>query len=339
MGCGIDVGRSGVKAVAGSRRLFLPAMAVPVPDHLSRDREGRQLLVEETDGLLRIRRAEVGYQGQRVVLGDELERLGHRSHFEMDVTKATSLTRLLLLAAAALLGESGGSDICVGLPVVMFEAQRQRLRALLTGTHDIEFEGAVRSLTLTGLVVPEGLGLLLTAASDGERLDVAQARRSTVVLDFGHRTTQVAIFRGMLLSPASTALHIAGTEIFERVLVKAVDEPLGRPHDPATHALMAQDLCLDGRVTVYPLTLTLEELMPQLKAQAATVWQRMWGEISRALTGVLYERVVAGGGGATLFHEQLVDTFGERLVLLPDRFGQAEGYAQCIRHRAALTGR
>src|SRR5574337_761917 len=257
----------------------------------------------------------------------------------MDITKASPFTRLLVLTAAALLGEAGVSEICVGLPVAMFQDQRQRLRALLTGDHELELDGSVRSITLKGLVVPEGLGLLLSSASDGEHLNVDEVRRSTVVLDFGHRTTQLVLFRGLLMSPVSFALHEAGTEIFERALIEAVDQPLARPHDPTTHALMAQDLCLDRQITVFPLTLTLEDLLPRLKAHAARLWPRIGGEISRALNGAVYERVIAGGGGAELFREQLMECFGDRLVILSDRFAQAEGYERCVRHRAELSAR
>ena len=48
-------------------------------------------------------------------------------------------------------------------------------------------------------------------------------------------------------------------------------------------------------------------------------------KISRVLEGLPYERVVAGGGGVNIYGPFLKKYFKGNLVILDDRFAQAEG--------------
>jgi hypothetical protein len=47
---------------------------------------------------------------------------------------------------------------------------------------------------------------------------------------------------------------------------------------------------------------------------------------------------VAGGGGVHLFSDLLRELFGQGIVLLEDRFAQAEGYRLFLDHRSFFAG-
>jgi hypothetical protein len=296
-------------------------------------------IIERENGHAHARCLEVGYQGTRWWLGDEPERLGYPSVRQMTVVKANSGTRLFILGALAAMGGEGIVEVCIGLPVALFEQQREEMTRLLAGSHDMTIGGDGREMVLRGMIVPEGYGLLVQASVSKETgLDDDLLGRSTAVLDFGQRTTQLALFRGKRMNPVSCSLHHAADEVFEGVLRDEVDAKLGSFFDPIMHAVMAQDLVLKGSVTVGSLTLTYERLLPVLQVYASRLWPRIEEEISRVLTGMMVERVVAGGGGVHLFAEKLKKRFGDGLVLLPDRFAQAEGYRLCVMHRSQLMG-
>jgi hypothetical protein len=59
--------------------------------------------------------------------------------------------------------------------------------------------------------------------------------------------------------------------------------------------------------------------------------------LDKALEQVPYERVVVGGGGATLFADLVMEYFGEsKVAIMGDRFAQAEGYRLFLEHREVL---
>lgn len=66
------------------------------------------------------------------------------------------------------------------------------------------------------------------------------------------------------------------------------------------------------------------------------MWPEIRAAIGRALVGVMYERVVVGGGGVHLLEDELRDLFGNELLLVTDRYAQAEGYAHCLEIRKQL---
>ncbi len=59
-------------------------------------------------------------------------------------------------------------------------------------------------------------------------------------------------------------------------------------------------------------------------------------EISRVLEGVPFERVVAGGGGVHIYGPFLREVFGDNLVMLEDRFAQADGCRLFLEHYQTL---
>lgn len=94
---------------------------------------------------------------------------------------------------------------------------------------------------------------------------------------------------------------------------------------PQLAAMMAW-LLREGEIQVRGQRVTLEMLGPRLKRQAERIWPRVREEILRTLEQIPYERVVAGGGGVHLFGDLLRELFSDGMVMLEDRFAQAEGH-------------
>lgn len=105
-------------------------------------------------------------------------------------------------------------------------------------------------------------------------------------------------------------------------------------YESPLRAAMLARLLRDAEIQVRGQRVTVEMLRPRLKTQAERLWPRVREEILRTLEQIPYERVVAGGGGVHLFGDLLRDLFGDGMVMLQDRFAQAEGYRLFLDHRS-----
>lgn len=334
---GMDIGRSGIKAVTNGIRLFgLPMIAKLPTDTEWRDRGAIDRVVKR-DGALCLDSLQVGYDGAEWLIGGHGEDLGLSPVHAMSVEKADTATRLLVLAALAAMEVSTVSHVCIGIPHHGFARQGPELLSLLRGEHQVTLRDGPRTFILKGLVVPEGVGLWLSAALTPDGLpEIDALQLPTAVLDFGHRTIQVAVFQG-LRTAGIPYLSVHGIyEVWKAALVEAFEGRGQTVFDSPQRALTMTELLQDGLVTIRGKRVTLDEVRPRLLVHAAARWPRIKSEIDRALEGARIKRVVAGGGGATLFERQLRDTFGEMLVLLPDRFAQAEGYRALLEHHALI---
>lgn len=333
---GVDVGRSGVKVAANGSRIFLPSI-------ISRATVGEWGLVgerrreTEVDGARRVQSLVLSYNGERWTIGDEQQRLGYSCANPMEITKADPITRLLIFGGVAAAGVGEVAEICVGLPAAMLDSEVPRMSELMRGEHRFGADGVEQPVKVKTLIVPEGLGFLVSTCRLGDGgIDLPLLRQSTVVVDFGHRTTQLSLFRGIRLAPIGFTLNQAMDQVFESAFRDVIDERLKMPFSPAMHAMMGQDLLWEGSVTVNGFTVALEEVMPTLRKEARKVWPEIRAAIGGALAGIVYERVVACGGGVNLLGDELRDVFGDGLLLMTDRYAQAEGYAHCLGIRKQL---
>lgn len=339
MKLGLDIGRSGIKAVTekGERLFGLPIIA-----RLPANPEWRELStldrLERHDGLLRLDSWQLSYEGEEWLIGERVERLGLSGRYEMTVAKATPATRLLVLAAVSALGAPPLTDLCVGVPLHSHEEQGPALQRLLKGEHRVASGGRERSMILKGLVVPEGLGLWMRAATpDGVTLDRSLLQIPTAVVDLGHRTIQLAVWSGLRIYPQSFVSAHGVYEVWEAALREEFEGPGQTVYESPQRAMFMTRLLQDGELSLRGHTVTLETLRPRLMVHARAAWGRIRSELTRALEQVPYERVVVGGGGVHLFADLLVDFFGEsKVVVMADRFAQAEGYRLFLEHREVL---
>lgn len=339
MKLGLDIGRSGIKAVTenGERLFGLPTIArLPVnPDWQELSTLDR---VERHDGLLRLDSWRLGYEGEEWLIGERAERLGLLARHEMTVAKATPGTRLLVLAAVSALSAPPFTDVCVGVPLHSHEEEGPALQQLLKGEHHVVSGGRGRSVILKGVVVPEGLGLWVRAAtSDGATLDHSLLQVPTAVVDLGHRTIQLAVWSGLRVYPHGFVSAHGVYEVWEAVLKEEFEGPGQTVYESPQRAMFMSRLLQDGVLSLRGRRVTMETLRPKLIAHAKTAWARIKGELERALEQVPYERVVIGGGGVYLFADLLRNFFAEsNVVILSDRFAQAEGYRLFLEHRNML---
>ncbi len=339
MRVGMDIGRSGIKAVAapGERLFGLPTIAKLPPNQEWRGLSDLNRL-ERKDGLLHLDSWQLGYEGEEWLIGERAERLGLLAWHEMTVAKATPATRLLVLAAVSALGAPPFTELCVGVPLHNHEEQGQVLQRLLRGEHRVSSGGRERSLILKGVVVPEGLGLWLRAATpDGITLDRSLLQVPTAVVDLGHRTIQLAVWSGLRSYPQSFVSAHGVYEVWEAALKEAFEGPGQTVYESPQRAMFMTRLLRDGELSLRGRTVTLEMLRPRLLVHTETAWARIRRELDKALEQVPYERVVVGCGGATLFADVLMEYFGEsKVAIMEDRFAQAEGYRLFLEHRDVL---
>lgn len=333
---GIDVGRSGVKVASHGSRIFLPSIMSPATaDRWALVADHRR--ATEVHGVRRFQSLILSYNGGRWLIGDEQQRMGYSCVNPMGVTKADPMTRLLIFGGIAATGIGEVAEICVGLPTAMFDTELPRMLELMRVEHRFGLDGVEQPVKVKTLIVPEGLGLLVwSCRSEDEGIHLPTLKQSTVVVDFGHRTTQLNLFRAIRLAPVGFTLNQAMGQVFETVFREAVDEQLKMPFSPAMHGVMAQDLIWDGSITVNGLRIKYAEMIPRLQEEARKVWPEIRAAIGRALAGVMYERIVAGGGGVHLLEDELRNFFGSAVLLVRDRYAQAEGYAHCLTIRKHL---
>ncbi len=329
---GIDVGRSGLKAVGENRRLFLlPVFSRPrrLPPQPRR--------VVDDGHFLRLKLLHLRYEGEDWVLGEDAEIPGGGAFYRMDLLKADAYTRLLVLAAATQLTAVPRVEVCVGVPVAFYEQNAPILRTLLHQIHAVAIGRETRELELHGVVVPEGLGLLVAASALHGSPDPAFFVEPHLVLDFGHRITQAIALQGVTTSLRAVTLYSAAWEVFDTVLREEIETPAGTIFEEPQKARMVEKLLLDGAIRVRGRQHRWADLEPKLKEEAQRRWPRLREEIQRALVGLDYVRVIAGGGGVHLFANGLRELFrSEELILLEDRYAQAEGYRLFLAHQEML---
>lgn len=339
MRVGMDIGRSGIKAVTehGQRLFGLPIMAKLPANQEWRDLSSLNRL-ERKNGLLHLDSWQLGYEGEEWLIGERAERLGLLACHEMTVAKATPATRLLVLAAVSALGAPPFTEMCVGVPLHGHEEQSLALQRLLKGEHRVNSGGREQSLALKGVVVPEGLGLWLRAATpDGVTLDRSLLQVPTAVVDLGHRTIQLSVWSGLRIYPQSFVSAHGVYEVWETALKEAFEGPGQTVYESPQRAMFMTRLLRDGELSLRGRTVTLEALKPRLALHVKAAWVRIRRELDKALEQVPYERVVVGGGGATLFADVMMEYFGEsKVVIMEDRFAQAEGYRLFLEHREVL---
>jgi len=326
---GIDVGRSGLKAVGESRRLFL----LPVFSRVRRLPPQPRRVVD--DGrLLRLKLLHLRYEGEDWLLGEEAEIPGGGAFYRMDLLKTDAYTRLLVLAGATQLTAAPRVEVCVGVPVAFYDQHAPLLRTLLDQVHTVTIGRETRELELHGVVVPEGLGLLVAASALQGAPDLTFFAEPHVVLDFGHRITQAIAFQGVTTSLRAVTLYSAAWEVFDAVLREEIETPAGTLFEEPQKARMVEKLLFEGSLRVRGRQYRWADVEPRLKEEAQRRWPRLREEIQRALVGLDYVRVIAGGGGVHLFAQGLRELFRpEELILLEDRYAQAEGYRLFLAHQ------
>ena len=338
MRIGCDIGRSGIKASTLTERL----LGLPVIAELSGDRDvrgrGTTDRISRTNGTLYLEAWRIGYEGREWLVGERVEALGLPGRYAMTVSKADASTRLMILAAVTALSGANSVEVCVGLPHHQFDGEGQVMRDLLRGEHKVRVQGKERPVTLLGVVVPEGIGIWVRSLfRDGDtEPDRHLIPQMTVVLDFGHRTIQCCILTSLRVVRNPYVSAHGAYEVWESALMTLLEGRGGTVYESPQRAAMMTKLLREGVLAVRDRRITLEGVQPLLAGEAERIWPRVKEEISRVLEGVPFERVVAGGGGVHVYGPFLREFFQDNLVILEDRFAQAEGCRLFLEHYQTL---
>jgi len=306
MRIGVDVGRSAVKVYGDGVREVLPSGLVPGwPTRMAG---------EEADDIL------IEFEGERYVLSDDPGAV-----YELTERKVSTETALVLLAAVAVAASGTGEPdfwVTTGLPAAYAPVDARTLARRLQAIQEAaacrfivrgrEVAFRVRRIDF----VREGDGLLHDYLSHA-----AQRPDQTVVVDIGHVTTNVNVYRGTRAVQVAT-LRTGGAEVYRRL---AVELPL---RDPRLHTL--DESAVRRIVRAFergqsPVVRGLDIDVPRtIREVAAAVWrQAILPQLDTyVVTARLADVVIVGGGGVCLFP---VDLEGAHIPADP-RMAQARGY-------------
>ncbi len=317
---GIDVGRSQVKVAWGTgpegpvrTRGFVPVLH---PGWLDR------VTGTEAPEVLRLR---VGGDFYEVAPGEG-------SVVELSPRKRSRLTALLLLAGVGqAMAEAEAREACVvtGLPAAWAktdaEALRREVQAALAAGVEVWVGPRAVPLSRDAMrlaFVAEGDGILMEFLSSGPTRP-----GPTLVLDFGHATTNLVVYDGYARQRVRT-LPVGGLRVYRRFFAEYLNPRWG-PFDRDVEQQVIDGLATQGRIPhVGPFESPPPkgEVQAALDRYAAEVWQtELRPQIVDNLSGGLYvENVVSAGGGVHLFPVR--EAYPDAHVLAEPRFAQVRGY-------------
>ncbi|MFD1675589.1 ParM/StbA family protein [Alicyclobacillus fodiniaquatilis] len=216
----VDCGRSGVKGVSEHERLYFRA-ALGAHREL---RNGRELGIDEFDVL---------YKAERYFIGRIAAEESEDGTQMMTAYKAHTDTKILTLTAIHRLTHPDARvTLITGLPLKYhIESDKQRMRELLTGEHELTVNGVKKRFTIERVEV--------AAEGAAAAWHIGRTRRDRFhVVDIGSRTVNyVTMLNGRWIDKDSDSLDYGfetfrGTEAqFARVLIADLGRLL-RPLGP-----------------------------------------------------------------------------------------------------------
>jgi len=314
---GIDRGRSATKILWPGGRAEWPPLAEllpgPPPDAL-------------VDGAGPLRGAWVAVRGEWWAVGEAA-----RGGLAQDERKATRDARAVAAAAAVLAGFRGQVDVALAVPAGLAAVDAERLARLVAGYAEVEVLGAGRAeLWVRAHVVPEPAAALLgvVLAPDG-RPDIDALRRTWVVVDLGHRTTDVAVVRGgRVLTARSTTT--GGLEAYEAWL-REVELHVGLLTE-AERACIVEAVAA-GHLPAVRGTLLSRDWMAALERHRSALVERVVRDVRNSLAGQAYDRLLMTGGLAEWLGEDLRREYPWAIFAADPRWAVAEGLLRYLAYR------
>lgn len=305
------------------------------------------------DGVLLVRFPD----GETRVVGDGVHRLRLTATEYAFSRERLSEGAFLRLAEAALGLAAGDGDalvVATGLPSAYYDADRQRLRDLLRGSHEVAFLDLrgrvvreVRYAAQDVVVVPQPVGSLahLWLGDDGNPRDASLRERFAAVIDVGFRTTDLAgVVPGFQYAPELSAGFDLGMADVWRRVGEALRTERKLTLDPYSLDLLAREQRDGGRLTV-PYRGGRLDITGLYQDAARAVAEEMWGRTVAAWDRHLDQFdlvVLSGGGGAALapYLQPLAERHGVRLhVLRGAQSANVRGFLKLAAYHAARKGR
>lgn len=340
---GLDLGHHQVKALGNGRRVEFPAL-------YSRAR---------STSLLELGRNEASVDDISIVLntGDEYL-VGEKARIHNPLTDFDATGRKIgdigdlvsTLAAVGLCVFEEPSPIhvrvAVGLPISDFETYKDIVRSLVAGEHRFTLKSGGKTFNKHVIVervyvIPQGVAAFLDTVFDDRGVmrhnptdfETDLRRVKTAVIDFGGRTTDVALIRGFTPIPEYCRSIPIGVSSFLQIARNALNL------ESLTIAQLDAALVSGGKL----LWGNEERDLGSLFGSCATqIGESLAREIDNSWYKVLMDahNIVICGGGAPFYlpslKARLPKIFG-RAKLVPDgRFSNARGYIKYARFAARL---
>jgi len=328
---GVDVGYGFVKAVSSEGgRVSFPSVVAPLFGE-------RRLELPGVAGAEPAYEVEVGVgsdRPQRFAVGDyALHCEGAVRAWRLDGQAAHENTKVLLLAACALLGCGAGTELGLGIPLELYVGDRAaewegafsgvsaRVRVGSGPAREVSFSRV--------LVFPQAMGALFAEAFRRDGRGPELLRKDVGVVDVGYRTTDLLLMRslpGVALSRPdpgrSTTIDRGVSWVYEQVWL-AVQSRLKRPVD---FLLVEQGFLHRGGLlrlgeAVFDLEGEAEQYRERLAREIGDEVRRYWSAYLDRLDAIL----VAGGGGQYLYGH-LSDALPGCHLAKDAAFSNAAGY-------------
>jgi hypothetical protein len=274
----------------------------------------------------------VEWEGHRFLVGDAaLTEPHHR--YAARVDKASTAEEMAkFLAALALACRHYDQQSCMvatGLPPAHYKdaALKRELQERLTGSFSFRYQGLPYHLQVAGVTVDPQAGAALfdfLLHEDGEIREPGLLNQRLIVLDPGHRTTDVALMHGRKAAMGGRSILTIDRAVWHtyeecaRLLMREYRLNL-TPAEIDAHWRKGEQL----RVASTPVP--LESLMSQA---AVPVARSIVADVQRHAGDVrLWDAVLLVGGGGAMFHHVLAEELGipVRLAHHPE-FANAAGY-------------
>ena len=235
--------------------------------------------------------------------------------------------RRLMLASFAQASRSKGLRLLVvtGLPVSYYQAGKEEVEALFSGTHRVELlDGPAQRIEVERCrVVPQPFGSAFALAMNdtGKIVDRHLAAGPTGVIDIGGKTTNLLQMSGFRDdSTRTTSINLGGWN-----LVRAIREQLKSDYpDLEAGDLELMEAIQNRQIWYYdrfidlsqPVETLLAEMVGAIEASAGQLWQG----------GAHLRRLLITGGGANLLGVALLKRFRQAELVAESRFANASGY-------------
>lgn len=316
---GLDLGKASTKFVTATNQGEIPAW-------LAKGCVAQ--VIGTTNGT-----GEIRYKGQEYICGRNAV-LG--SGFSWSATEDKDEERNLVLALSSLASQHiYEADIVTGVPVVTAgsPAAVNRVKALLSGRHEVGIDGETKVIDISVSVMAEPLGsyfsLILTP--EGRMIGSSPYLSELLgIIDIGFRTVDIVVMDGSRLATTRDSTLSGITILYDQVF-KLMESDFGkmRPNEVAKLNTWLiggcqEQLTIAGKYVKQNLVIEIS----RLKAELA---RRVMAEVENLLSAVRPDKLILTGGGAAMLKDSLLQ-IKQDLTFHPNpRMGNAIGF-----YRAAV---
>lgn len=210
----------------------------------------------------------------------------------------------------------------VGLPTGNYEAEKQKLKEMLSGKFTFQIDGEEKTVELVSYVIPEGLGAYYFCTNGG-----VDNVNQILIVDIGYKTLDTIIAYGTSVSYKGWGSLLLGVEKVVSLISKGLSKKYGivLPEEKARINKAIAEYCADSS-SCKIIFKTKELDITELTQEALRVVSK---EIVKNVQNIAEENAVENiafcGGGSILFKQYLQSNF-PNAIFFTDIFANAKGF-------------